>query len=110
MILGTLAYMSPEVYQHGRDRLSPASDIWAIGCICYELFCKRQLFETEEMLENYINSGNVDESHNTNLNFIAQNEPLIFYILQGCLVVDSNARINAWTLLGRIGPGRLQLQ
>ena len=75
MILGTLAYMSPEVYQYGKDHLSPASDIWAIGCICYELSCGRQLFETEEMLENYINSGHLDRSHHAHLNYIKQKEP-----------------------------------
>lgn len=109
MILGTLAYMSPEVYQDGKDSLSPASDIWAIGCICYELSCGRRLFETEEMLENYIRKGHFDKSHFAHLNYIKQKEPLIIHILEGCLAVDPNSRINVWTLLDRIGRGRPHL-
>lgn len=110
MIIGTLPYMSPEVYQYGKNHLSPASDIWAIGCICYELYCGRQLFETEEMLENYINTRNIDRSHHAQFRFIEERDPLILNILKGCLEVDPHTRVNVWTLLGRIGPGRLQLQ
>jgi serine/threonine protein kinase len=106
MIVGTLAYMSPEVYKYGKNRLSAASDIWAIGCIYYELSSGRQLFETEEMYENYINTGNIGGKH---AEFIRNLDPQIITILEGCLNVDPNARINVWTLLGRISPGRLQL-
>ena len=68
MILGTPDYMLQKyismvgiIYLHDQ-----------IGCIRYELSCGRNLFETDEMLENYIKTGNIDKSHHAHFNFIAQ--------------------------------------
>jgi serine/threonine protein kinase len=91
--------MSPEVYKYGKDRLSPASDIWAIGCIFYELISGRQLFKTEDMLEHYINTGNIDKKR---LGSIRELDSRIISILEGCLKVDPYARISIWALLGQI--------
>jgi eukaryotic-like serine/threonine-protein kinase len=42
-ILGTLHYMSPEQLQ-GKDA-DPRSDIWAFGCLVYEMFTGRKAFQ-----------------------------------------------------------------
>jgi Tol biopolymer transport system component len=45
VILGTAAYMSPE---QARGRSADAqSDIWAFGCVCYEMLCGRRAFGGE---------------------------------------------------------------
>jgi aminoglycoside phosphotransferase (APT) family kinase protein len=56
-ILGTPAYMSPEqVHGENTDRLA---DIWAFGCVLYEMLTALRLFEgktTAEVLANVLNS------------------------------------------------------
>ena len=47
MILGTAAYMSPE-QARGKPRTS-ASDIWAFGCVLYEMLTGRRIFEGEDV-------------------------------------------------------------
>nr|MBA3874891.1 tetratricopeptide repeat protein [Anaerolineae bacterium] len=44
-VVGTLAYMAPEVIQ-GRDPTT-AIDLYAVGVIAYEIFCGRHPFDTE---------------------------------------------------------------
>ena len=43
--LGTPAYMSPEQARGNLADLSPASDVWALGCVLYELLANRPAFE-----------------------------------------------------------------
>src|SRR5262245_32948651 len=49
MILGTAAYMSPEQAK-GRDA-DRTSDIWAFGCVLYEMLTGRPVFEGETIGE-----------------------------------------------------------
>jgi serine/threonine protein kinase len=46
---GTIAYMSPE--QLRADRLTPASDVYALGLIAYELVTGRRPFNPETMFQ-----------------------------------------------------------
>lgn len=46
MLFGTPAYMSPEQCRGESDRVSPASDIYSLGCMFYELVCGRLPFES----------------------------------------------------------------
>ena len=103
---GTQPYISPEVFQYGREKLTYKSDIWALGCIGYELYTGRQLFEHEEMLEAYIRNMSLDSSHIKQVISMEQREPQMHNIIANCLVVDPDHRINVWTLLGMIGPSQ----
>ncbi len=49
MILGTAAYMSPE-QARGRT-VDKRADIWAFGCVLYEILTGKQLFQGEDLTE-----------------------------------------------------------
>ena len=49
-VAGTLSYMAPEQF---RGQPAPASDIWALGVIAYELLTGRLPFQAETMIQLY---------------------------------------------------------
>ena len=52
VILGTAAYMSPE--QARGKPVDRRSDIWAFGCVLYEMLTGRQVFETGETVSDAV--------------------------------------------------------
>ena len=49
MVLGTAAYMSPE---QARGRIAgKRADIWAFGCVLYEMLVGRRVFEADEVAD-----------------------------------------------------------
>lgn len=58
---GTLPYMAPEILREGWGS-GRRADIWAVGCIAYEICLGRKLAETNEALQAYIKTGQGDPS------------------------------------------------
>ena len=49
-VLGTPGYLSPEQARGELDRLSPATDVFSLGCILYELITLRRAFDGDTVL------------------------------------------------------------
>jgi serine/threonine-protein kinase len=55
--IGTPGYMSPEQIEGLLDQLTPASDIWSMGAILYELLTLRPAFDAPTALEILVRSA-----------------------------------------------------
>lgn len=99
-VVGTVPYVAPEVSRGGEAALTTAADIWAVGCIGYELFTGTRLFETEAMMEHFVNTGYVDPIQLAKL----RERPKMFDVLSGCLNPNITMRSTTWKLLELLGP------
>jgi len=99
MILGTAAYMSPE-----QARGRPAdrrADIWAFGCVLFEMLSGRQPF-SGDTVSDALASVIKDPADWTQLP--ADTPPRLRELLQRCLQKDSRQRLQA------IGDARITLE
>jgi serine/threonine protein kinase len=88
MILGTAAYMSPE-QARGRP-VDKRTDVWAFGCVLFEMLSGRKAFDGEDITEM------ISAVMKTEPNWSAMPEDLpanIRTILTRCLVKDRKSRI-----------------
>src|SRR4030095_16597578 len=88
MILGTAAYMSPE-QARGRP-VDKRTDVWAFGCVLYEMLTGKKAFDGEDATE--IISAVVKSEPNLNA-LPATLPPNVRTIVERCLVKDRKARI-----------------
>jgi len=100
MILGTAAYMSPE-QARGRP-VDQRGDIWAFGCVLYEMLTGRRVFETGETVSDAVAAILTREPDWTALR---PDVPLsIRALLRRCLQKDPNRRVH------HIADARLELE
>jgi eukaryotic-like serine/threonine-protein kinase len=88
VILGTAAYMSPE--QAKGRAADKRSDIWAFGCVLYEMLTGRPAFEGEDVSDTLaaVLRGEPDWTV-----LPANVPPAIVALLRGCLEKDRRRRI-----------------
>ena len=93
MTKGTPAYMSPE--QAAGDRVDPRSDLFAAGCILYELLTGRRFFEGETVYAIMLQVIKVDELTGDPATFVEAEAvvPGVTEVLQSCLWRDREQRI-----------------
>jgi serine/threonine protein kinase/Tol biopolymer transport system component len=88
MILGTVAYMSPE--QARGKAVGSRADIWAFGCVLYEMLTARRAFPGEDMAEVLGAVVRLEPDWNA---LPAAVPPPIRSLLEGCLTKDVGHRI-----------------
>ena len=89
MLLGTAAYMSPE--QAKGKPADKRSDIWAFGCVLYEMLTGRRAFEGEDILD--VMGGVVRLDPNWDALSSDVPHPLRT-LMQKCLAKDRRRRIS----------------
>ena len=80
MILGTAAYMSPE--QARGKAVDKRSDIWAFGCVLYEMLTGRRPFDGDDVSDTLANVLKIDPDW---LVLPSEVPPAIRTLLQSCL-------------------------
>lgn len=93
MTKGTPAYMSPE--QAAGDRVDPRSDLFAAGCILFELLTGRRFFEGETVYAIMLQVIKVDELTGDPTTFVEAESvvPGVTEVLQSCLWRDREQRV-----------------
>jgi serine/threonine protein kinase len=98
LLMGTPAYLSPEQVQgKPADR---RSDVWAFGCIAWEILTGRQVFNGDSVAETLASIVR-DEPDWTQL--ASDTQPSIRRLLRRCLVKNPRERLQ------HIGDARLEL-
>ena len=88
MILGTAAYMSPE---QARGRLiDKRSDVWAFGCVLYEMFTGTRAFPGEDVSETLATVLKSEPDWNALPSSVPH---AVRTLMQGCLRKDRKERI-----------------
>ena len=89
VILGTAAYMSPEQAK-GRT-VDKRSDVWAFGCVCFEMLTGTRAFEGEDVADTLANVLKREPDWTT---LPADVPDQIRLLLKRCLEKDHRARLS----------------
>jgi Tol biopolymer transport system component len=98
MILGTAAYMAPE-QARGRT-VDKRADIWAFGCVLYEMLTGRRPFQGDDVSDTLASILRSDPDWNA---LPSSTPPALLRLLRRCLTKDPARR------LADIGDARLEL-
>ncbi len=88
MIVGTPAYMSPE--QARGQTIDKRTDIWAFGCVLYEMLTGRRAFGGEDVSETLARVVMKEPDWDA---LLASTPPAIRKLLQRCLAKDPKRRL-----------------
>jgi serine/threonine-protein kinase len=88
MILGTAAYMSPE--QAKGRAADKRSDVWAFGCVLFEMLSGRRAFEGEDASDTIAGVLRGEPDWNA---LPAATPPVIHRLLRRCLAKDPRERL-----------------
>jgi len=88
VILGTAAYMSPE--QARGKAVDKRADVWAFGCVLYEMLTGRRVFEDDEVSDTLAFVLTKDPDWRA---LPADTPPSIHRLLRRCLVKDRTGRL-----------------
>ncbi len=88
VILGTAAYMAPEQAK-GREA-DKRSDVWAFGCVLYEMLTGKRPFDGEDVSDTLANVLKIDPDWSL---LPSEVPPAIRALLQGCLTKDRRRRV-----------------
>ena len=92
---GFLPYVAPEIFQKGASGLTSTSDIWAIGCIGYELCTGLRLFPTFGLEVEDIRA-NEDWGRNYDLSKMPSRfSNRVIWLIRSCLAWEPSARLSA---------------
>ena len=89
MILGTAAYMAPEQAK-GRPA-DKRSDVWAFGCVLYEMLTGRRAFEGDDVSDTMAAVLRAEPDWSA---LPAGTPPLVVRLLRGCLQKDRRKRVS----------------
>ena len=98
VILGTAAYMSPE--QAAGRSIGHRTDVWAFGCVLYEMLTGRRAFESGDLSE--VLAGVIKSEPNWDA--LPKLSPVLGSFLKRCVHKDPKQRVQA------IGDLRLALE
>ena len=89
VILGTAAYMSPEQAKgHAADK---RSDIWAFGCVLYEMLARKRAFSSDDGTETLAAVITKEPDWNA---LPSDLPPVVRRLLQRCLTKDLKRRLH----------------
>jgi serine/threonine-protein kinase len=89
IILGTAAYISPE--QAAGKPADTRSDIWAFGCVLYEMLAGTRAFDGDSVHETLANVLKSDPEWSR---LPADVPASVFILIRGCLVKDRRRRVS----------------
>ncbi len=99
LILGTAAYMSPE--QARGQIVDKRTDIWAFGCVLFEMLTGRALFARETITDTLAAIVDRDPSWDA---LPASTPPAVRHLIERCLEKDSKQRLRD------IGEARIEIE
>jgi serine/threonine-protein kinase len=98
MIIGTAAYMSPE--QAKGKAVDKRADIWAFGCVLYEMLAGRRAFDGEDVTDMLVATMTKEPDWST---LPPSTPPRIVELLRRCLKKDPRERLRD------IGDARMEI-
>ena len=98
MVLGTAAYMSPE--QARGKTVDKRADIWAFGCVLFEMFTGRSVFSGEDVTDTIISVASKEPDWAA----LPSLAPAVSFVLRRCLEKDPKKRLRD------VGEARLALE